>query len=463
MSILATYIVPHPPLILPGIGRGEEKKIQNTIDSMRKIAADISEIKPDTIVVLSPHSVMYADHLHISPGKTASGDMSQFRAPDIELDVSYDTEFAGELEVKSTENGISAGIQGEIEPKLDHATMIPLIFINEKYTDYETLRIAPGGMSYDELYRFGSVIRQVADGSDKKIVIVASGDLSHKLKDEGPYGFAKEGPEFDAQICKAIETGDFSILMDIDPELEEKAADCGLRAFIIMAGALDKTAVHSELLSYEGPFGVGYAVGRFLPEYPDDNRDFLKIYNDNINKKTEELRNTEGEYVRLARNTVEELAKNHREYKPGHELPESMTNQKAGVFVSIKKDGMLRGCIGTIGPVTENVGTEIIRNAISASSEDPRFPAITEDELDHLSYSVDVLMPPEDISDRSMLDTKKYGVIVNLGYKRGLLLPNLEGIDDVDDQIDIAMQKAGISPADEGRVSLQRFEVIRHY
>jgi len=463
MSITAAYIVPHPPLILSEIGRGEEKKIQNTINSMRETAAEIAESRPDTIVVLSPHSVMYADYIHISPGESATGDMSQFRAPQIKMDIAYDTDFVNMLEGATRQNGIPAGTQGERESTLDHATMIPLLFINEKYTDYKVVRAAPGGVSYDQLYSFGKAIKETAEKSHKKTVIIASGDLSHKLQDDGPYGFVKEGPEFDTQICRAIRIGDFSMLMDIDPAFEEKAADCGLRAFIIMAGTLDKTAVDSKLLSYEGPFGVGYAVGRFIPISSDTTKDYLEKYFNTKNEKMNDLRVSEGEYVKLARNTVEELAKTHREYAPDHELPESMKNEKAGVFVSIKKDGNLRGCIGTTGPVTENVGKEIIRNAISASSEDPRFPPVKASELDHLTYSVDVLRPPEDIPDKSMLDTKKYGVIVSLGYKRGLLLPNLDGINSVDEQIRIAMSKAGILPSDIDRISLQRFEVVRHY
>lgn len=463
MSIEAAYLTPHPPLIFPEIGSGEEKKIQATVDSMRKISKEIAEIGPDTVVVLSPHSIMYADYIHISPGDSASGDMSQFRAPQVKIEISYDTDFVKKLALTSEQNGIPAGTLGEKDPELDHATMIPLRFINEQYKDYKAVRIAPAGISYDELYRFGMVIKQVAEESEKKVIIIASGDLSHKLKDEGPYGYAKEGPEFDRLICNAVETGDFGIFMNMDSGFEEKAADCGLRGFIIMAGALHKTAVDSKLLSYEGPFGVGYCVGRFIPGGEDDVRDFLDKYLNKQKDIVSEKRRKEDEYVRLARNTVEELASHHKEYKPDYKLPSSMTDEQAGVFVSIKKDGELRGCIGTTGPVTENVGKEIIRNAISASSEDPRFPPIAKTELDRLSYSVDVLKPPEDISDRSMLDTKKYGVIVSLGGRRGLLLPNLDGIDNVDDQVKIAMQKAGIPLSDIDKISLQRFEVIRHY
>ena len=141
-------------------------------------------------------------------------------------------------------------------------------------------------------------------------------------------------------------------------------------------------------------------------------------------------------------------------------LPTEMTGRRAGVFVSLKKDGRLRGCIGTIQAVCSSVAEEIIQNAISAVTNDPRFDPVEPYELKDLSISVDVLGARERISSPKELDAKKYGVIVTKGYRRGLLLPNLEGVDTVEEQIRIAKQKAGIG-TEEG-VVLERFEVVRH-
>ena len=142
-------------------------------------------------------------------------------------------------------------------------------------------------------------------------------------------------------------------------------------------------------------------------------------------------------------------------------LPEEMLKQQAGAFVSIHKHGDLRGCIGTIAPTRSCVAEEIIGNAISASTRDPRFPAIQPDELKWLDINVDVLGEPEDIESEDELDVKRYGVIVSSGRKRGLLLPDLDGVDTVEQQVDIAMRKGGISKFE--KYKLQRFEVIRHY
>ena len=166
-------------------------------------------------------------------------------------------------------------------------------------------------------------------------------------------------------------------------------------------------------------------------------------------------------YVRLARETIENYIKQGKIITPPLGLPEEMINQKAGVFVSLKKNGNLRGCIGTFIPTQENIAQEIIKNAISAAVDDPRFSSVNVSELKDLSISVDVLSAPEEVKDISQLDPKKYGVIVSSGYKKGLLLPDLEGVDTVEYQTDIAKRKAGIYPGE--KVKLYRFEVKRFH
>lgn len=163
--------------------------------------------------------------------------------------------------------------------------------------------------------------------------------------------------------------------------------------------------------------------------------------------------------VRLAKEAVEACARTGEVLRTPDELDAEM-RQKAGVFVCLKKHGALRGCIGTISPVTNCIASEVIRNAIAASSDDPRFSPVNQEELDELEYSVDVLHPPEPVSDMSELDPKHFGVIVSKGLRRGLLLPDLEGVDTVEQQLQIAMQKAGIGLG-EPDVEIQRFRVER--
>jgi AmmeMemoRadiSam system protein A len=170
---------------------------------------------------------------------------------------------------------------------------------------------------------------------------------------------------------------------------------------------------------------------------------------------------SESEYVKLARETLENYVSSGKKIEVPDWVPPEFKTKRAGVFVSLKKHGALRGCIGTIGPVRVNIAEEIIYNAISSGTQDPRFPAVGPEELPELVYSVDVLGEAEKIDSMDQLDVKRYGVIVTSGFRRGLLLPDLEGVDTPQEQVAIALQKAGINRSE--RYQMERFEVIRHH
>lgn len=169
-------------------------------------------------------------------------------------------------------------------------------------------------------------------------------------------------------------------------------------------------------------------------------------------------------YTKLARLSIHSFIKDgvvlSADELNQEEWPVELMTDRAGAFVTLHIGGDLRGCIGTIGPTEATLADEIIQNAIKAATEDPRFPMVEEDELDRLSYGVDVLQEPEAVRERAELDVDIYGVIVTSGRRRGLLLPNLEGVDTVDDQLSIALRKAGINPHE--RYTIERFMVERH-
>ena len=460
MGIIAGFMLPHPPLIIPEIGKGEEKKIQKTIDAYEEVARRIGEYKPKTIVLISPHQTMYADYFHISPGQSAQGDFGQFGAAQVKMEISYDVTFIEELGKYAKCNNLPAGTLGERERKLDHGTLVPLYFVNQYWKDYQLVRIGLSGLPLVEHYRLGQYIKETAEALDRKTVLIASGDLSHRLKEDGPYGYQKEGPEYDMRIMDVMERAAFGELLEFPENFCEKAGECGHRSFTILAGALDKTKVVAKRLSYEGTFGVGYGVCTYEIQGRDEQRDFKRQYDERQRQQLAERREQEDAYVRLARMTVEEYTRTGRKPKVPEGLPEELYSQRAGVFVSIKENGRLRGCIGTIQAVQTSIAEEIIENAISACSRDTRFSPIEPEELEWLTISVDVLGSTEKITTPDDLDVKRYGVIVTKGYKRGLLLPNLEGVDTVEEQIAIAKQKAGIRQEDS--VELERFEVVRH-
>lgn len=461
MPIIASFTVPHPPLIVPAVGRGGEAQIEKTARAYEQVASEIAALEPDTIIISSPHSVMYADYFHVSPGAGASGSFVKFGAGNVRFDERYDTGLVSEISRIADSMDFPAGTLGQKDPSLDHGTMVPLYFIRQKYDRGSIVRVGLSGLPLTEHYRFGQIIADAVNTLGRRVVFVASGDLSHKLQDYGPYGFAPEGPEYDRRIMDVLGRGAFGELFGFTEEFCDKAAECGHRSFVIMAGALDGTAVKVSALSHEDITGVGYGICTFYPQGTDSSRKFLEKYLSGRQAELNSKRAGSDAYVKLALNSLDSYIMKRERIGVPEGLPEEMYSKRAGAFVSIHKHGQLRGCIGTIAPTKKNVAEEIIENAISASTKDPRFDPITPDELEWLEVNVDVLGEPEDIPSPDMLDVKRYGVIVTSGYKRGLLLPDLDGVDTVEQQIDIARRKGGIGEHEP--IKLQRFEVVRHY
>ncbi len=465
MSVVAAFAVPHPPLALAGVGRGQERRIASTLAGYREVGRRIAQIDPDVLVFSSPHATAYQDYIHISPGARAAGDFARFGDPDDELEADYDEELVRAVCAEAALAGVPAGCEGERDPALDHGTMVPLSFIREAGVRCPIVRMGISGLSALEHYRLGECIERACARLGRRAVYVASGDLSHKLLDDGPYGFAPEGPVFDRQVCEAFETADFGVLLGIDRDLCERAAECGLRSFQIMAGTMDGREVASELLSYEGPYGVGYGVAAFTPGAPDPARRFGERHAAVRRAAVEQARAAEDPWVRLARTSLETYVRTGKQLELTDELlaslPDELCATRAGAFCSIKKDGELRGCIGTIGPCRANLAEEIAENAVSAGTCDPRFDPVTPDELADLVYSVDVLGRPEPVRSTDELDPARYGVIVSTrDGRRGLLLPDLAGVDTAEEQVSIARRKGGIRPNEH--VELERFEVVRH-
>ena len=462
--MLAAFALPHPPVAIDRVGRGQEAGMNKTLRSYGRIASEIADLKPDTIIFITPHNVSYADYFHISPGDSARGDFGAFGAKEVSFKKGYDRALVSAIESQAAKAGIYAGTNGEKDKRLDHGVMVPMWFIDKAYADYKCVRISQSGMDPLIHYQFGQCIERAAEETNTRAVLIASGDLSHKLKADGPYGFVEEGPEYDAYITGALGRADFMALFNLSEKLHDRAADCGYRSYLMLAGCFDRQKVRAALLSYEGPFGVGYAIGSFYPDGADMSRNFGDLYAGQILKTAEETRKTEDAYRGLARRSLEYTVKNSRELKLApdeyKDLPAEMRGERAGAFVSLHKSGQLRGCVGTIAATTGCVADEIIQNAVSAGLHDNRFEPVTEEELPWLTYKVDILGEAEDITDPAELDVKRYGVIVTNGGRRGLLLPNLDGIDTVEEQITVAKRKAGIRGGE--RVTLQRFEVTRH-
>lgn len=470
MTIKNSYILPHPPIIIEAIGKEAIEKCRKTQEAMKSVAKEVKELAPDTIIVITPHGTVFSDAVTINCFDDLYGNLGNFGHSNISIEKKNNLSLVEEIYAESRIEDISiAKLDRElcnrfsIKGELDHGVIVPLYYINKIYSDFSLIHINYGGLSSAEHYKFGMAIQKACNSRDDKIVIIASGDLSHKLSNKGPYSYAKEGPIFDEKLMDLLENKKTNELVNMDNTLQKKAGECGKRSIDTLLGTLDGYDYDVKILSYEGPFGVGYGVVSFSSFVEDEER---KLYTDIVDKKKEiniKKKANEDVYVKLARKAIEEYVNNNRRISPEDlDLPHEMKNNRAGVFVSIKNESGLRGCIGTTGTgVSKNIANEIVRNAIEAATKDPRFPSIEPWELEDLSITVDILHKSEPVKDKSNLDPNTYGVIVSSGHKRGLLLPNLEGIETADQQIDIALKKAGISKTEDYIV--EKFKVTRHY
>jgi AmmeMemoRadiSam system protein A len=457
-------VAPHPPIVLPEIGKNESVKVSKTYNAMEKLAARAAESGAEVIVIISPHGSVFRDGIAINGSELLTGDLKTFNS-DLEFEYNNDLElvqsigsFAGSYGIVTVEIDDALADDFGVTTKLDHGVLVPMYFFDKAAVDLPMVSISMSLLPFEELYAFGFALRKAVEASDKKVAVIASSDMSHRLIPDAPAGYSPQGKVFDQKIVELIRNKDFKGIINIDRNMAIDAGECGLRSIIMMLGALDGQQVDTEVLSYEGPFGVGYMVAALQPG-KDSGESLLEEIFQERREKLETKRAGESALVALARQALETYVRDDRKIVPDTKA-DPVFNEKAGVFVSLKKHGQLRGCIGTILPTTPNIGAEIVNNAISAGTGDPRFEPVDSDELDDLVYSVDVLKAPEPVKSIGELDVKRYGVIVRSGRRSGLLLPNLEGVNTVEEQVAIARQKAGIAPGEH--VQLERFEVIRY-
>lgn len=440
MKTWKAYLVPHPPIIIPEIGQEQRKFSQATIDAMTKTAEEVDSFDPEVVIIISPHGVMFKDAVSMWLEPTMRGDFSQFGHPELEMQVPVDTDLGEKVVKKMKEKDMPLAVLTKEnlpehwDQSLDHGIMVPYYYFDKAGVDAKMLAFTYGLLDRHTLYDFGRALQEVMEEEDKRYVIVASGDLSHCLKDDGPYEYRPEGETFDKELLRIIIDDGLEGILDMDEKLIERAGQCGYRSLVILAGILHRRPRVSKFMSYEGPYGVGYAVFRW----------------ETIN---------ENPYINLARSSIEHYLETGRALTLEEEKKAGFDRDYNGIFVTLYKDGNLRGCIGSVGDVEHDIADEIIHQAINASQMDPRFPPVTEEELDDIVISVDVLDEPERIRTLKNLDPEVYGIIVTKGMRRGLLLPRIDGVDTVEEQLSIALRKAGIRENED--YEIERFKVTR--
>ena len=423
--------------MVPEVGRESASDVTDSIEAMAELARRVIDSGAETIVVISPHAPLEADVFVAYEGPELFGDFSRFNAPETSFAARVDDELLSAIKHAAASRNYDVAMLAEQD--LDHGIAVPLYFLFRNGWEGKVVTLGYSFLSNNDHVRFGACIREAADQLGRRVAFIASGDLSHRLKPSAPAGYNPDAHYFDEEVVAALRANSPQRIAQIDHNLRRLAGECGYRSMLVAIGATSELALSCEVLSYEAPFGVGYLVAQITNQ-------------SDVSESSDP--------PALARKAVEAFTHTGEVIDPGN-ARHALLATRAPCFVSLKTlDGELRGCIGTIEPTRSTLAQEIVANAISAAINDPRFEPVRADELSNLRYSVDVLFPPEK-AVMSDLDPNVFGVIVEdeSGDRRGLLLPDIPGISDAEQQVEIAARKAGIRVGEP--VKLWRFKVER--
>lgn len=427
-------IAPHPPIMVPEVGRESIAAVRNSIEAMAELTRRVVESGAEAVILISPHAPLEVDSFVAYQGPEVFVDFSNFQAPGVDFSAPVDTELLAAItHTAARENYTVTNLPDDL---LDHGTAVPLYFLLRNGWSGPVVALGYSFLSNEDHLRFGSCIARAVEQVGRRVAFIASGDLSHRLKPSAPAGYNPAAHLFDDEVVNALRENAPRRIVTIDPGLRKLAGECGYRSMLVAIGVTSELPLTCEVMNYEAPFGVGYLVAQLTSGVVDV------------------------DLPGLARRAVEAFTRHDEIIDPPAFA--GLLGERAPCFVSLKTlDGELRGCIGTVEPVRDTLAEEIIANAISAATTDPRFDSVREEELKNLLYSVDVLFPaePATIAD---LDPKIYGVIVEDESEsyRGLLLPDIPGVDTAEQQVEIAKRKAGLPP--NTPVKLSRFKVERY-
>jgi AmmeMemoRadiSam system protein A/AmmeMemoRadiSam system protein B len=455
-AIVFSGIAPHPPIMVPEVGGQAVVEVRESIAAMAELTRRIIRSGAETVVLISPHAPLDAHAFVAYHTPKLYGDFANFRAPDARIEFLLDEDLLNAITL--TAAAYDYQVMKLDDYMLDHGTAVPLYFLERNGWRGRVVALGYSFLSNEDHLKFGACIRRAAEMLGRSVAVVASGDLSHRLKPEAPAGYDPAAHVFDEEVVDALADNVPKRIIDIDHDLRRTAGECGYRSMLVALGAIGELPPACEVLNYEAPFGVGYLVAQLTNTMPAT-RDEQTRHAANAVAAGEDSE-IAAELPALARRAVETFVLTGKQITPPAKVS-ALLSARASCFVSIKTDtGDLRGCIGTIEPVKQNLADELIANAINAATRDPRFDPVLASELAKLRYSVDILAAPEPTTFED-LDPKTYGVIVEdeTGKLRGLLLPDITGVDTARQQVEIAARKAGIAPGKP--LKLSRFRVDR--
>ena len=467
MSIVAAYVVSHPPLR----GRTPERAdAARASGAVREVACRIGAHAPETVVVACPHAPRFLDCFHLSTGEAALAAAGAWRVfPNA---VRYDGALVARVAACARKHAVPICGSGMGDVRLDRATSSVLALLGGALEGARIVRVGVSNLSPETHRALGRCIAEAARDLGRKCVFVAIGSLG--CDRGGAFEDVREKPRADArpealvfarETAALLDAGDLEGFLSVDPALAEAAGACLFRPLQIMAGVLEGAPFTHELLDGAAPSRAERIAGAFevrgaqgdgaVPSPIDAATAAREVAGSHV------LRAESDPYAALARKSVEGLARSGGPIDRPEHLPSELLDERAGVFVSLCDRAGLRGRAGTFEPVTGCVADEIVRNAASAAAGGARFARVRPCELGGLTYAVDVLRPPLPVASAAELDPARWGVAVSKGRRRGVALPGLEGVAAVWEQVAIAKRSAGIDPADDD-VELARFETVRH-
>lgn len=448
-SIVFSGLMPHAPILVPGVGGPELSRAEATARAMGLIARHAVKAKPDTLVLISPHSPRHSDAFGFWHTPRLHGTFSRFGSPGDRVDLPLDRGFTERLEREARKRGLRTWPIDDEEP-LDHGALVPLWHLCAAGWDGPTVILGlnyPGEGGLDEL---GEAIATTARELKRRTAVIASGDMSHRLTRFAPAGFDPVASRFDATFVSLLRNGTYNSIRRLDPFLQEKAAeDVVDSTHVALAAGGYRTTGH-EVLSYEGPFGVGYGVAILY-----EPRAVVGPARPAATAREGRIVSRLADLPAVARCAVETKLRNgpaQPPFKAGGELAE-----RGAVFVTVRNlEGELRGCRGVTEPAAADLVAETWHCAAAAAFSDPRFSPVTAVELPDLRFSVTLLGPLEPVVSPAELNPAVYGVQVSAPDGRsGVLLPAIAGIRTVAEQLAMVRQKAGIDPVES--VRLKRF------
>ena len=446
-AVACAVLMPHAPILVPEVGGERAGAAAASQRALRAAANCVMSHRPDAVVLISPHSPRKAGAFGLWSDDPLRGSFAQFNAPQVALTLPLDQPLAQAIATGMATRDLKTWAIHR--SPLDHGALVPLWFLAEAGWTGPTVVLGLNYPGENGLAVLGAAIAAAAQKSSRRIAVIASGDMSHRLTENAPCGFHPQAHRFDETFIRLVRAGDYRGIQNMDPELRELAAEDAVDSTVIAAAAVDWQNAGHRVFNYEGPFGVGYGVAILFAE--------KSASAPVATAKAGSGKNDGTVLPDLARRSV--VAALHGASVPPPTPAGEYLCARHGVFVTVRhRDGSLRGCIGTITPTCKNLVAETWRNARLAALQDHRFSPVKAEELADLRFEVSVLHSPEKISSERELDPQRYGVIVSAhDGRRGLLLPGIAEITTTEEQLRIAREKGGIGPDEP--VTLQRFEV----